>query len=155
VDALDNLICGGGAKVESTVVIRVDAERLAGGDGVCETSTGSVPVEEAIGAILAGAAVTVLLRDGVDITSVASGTRYVSDALKAALFERDDYRCVRPGCGATQHLELHHYRVGHAKSGPAAYWNLATVCSYDHDLISNGGHRLEGGPGRWSWIPPP
>jgi hypothetical protein len=71
------------------------------------------------------------------------------------VFERDDYHCVRPGCGATQHLELHHYRLDHANGGPAAYWNLATVCSHDHDLITHGSHRLEGGPGRWSWIPPP
>jgi hypothetical protein len=155
VDALDNLLCGGGATVQSSVVIRVDAERLAGGEGVCETSTGSVPVEEAIGAILAGAAVTVLGRDGVDITTVCSGSRYLSDALKAAVFERDGYRCVRPGCGATKRLELHHYKVGFARGGATAYGNLASLCHHDHDLVSDCGHRLEGGPGRWSWIPPP
>ena len=75
--------------------------------------------------------------------------------LDAAVFERDDYRCVRPGCGATQHLEVHHWRVDYSKRGPTAYWNLATLCSHDHDLVTHGGHRLEGGPGNWSWIPPP
>ena len=154
-DALEHLITGGGANVESTVVFRVDAERLVGGDGVCETATGPVRVEEAIGAILEGAAVRIVVRDGVDITTVCSGGRHISLELKTAVFERDDYRCVRPGCGATQHLEMHHWRVDHAKGGPAAYWNLATVCSHDHDLITHGGHKLEGGPGKWSWIPPP
>src|SRR5581483_10927783 len=154
-DALEHLITGGGANVESTVVFRVDAERLVGGDGVCETATGPVRVEEAIGAILEGAAVRIVVRDGVDITTVCSGGRHISLELKTAVFERDDYRCVRPGCGATQHLEMHHWRVDHAKGGPAAYWNLATLCSHDHDLITHGGHKLDGGPGKWSWIPPP
>jgi hypothetical protein len=154
-DAVANLLTGGGAEVKTEVVIRVDAGRLAGGEGMCETSTGSVPVEEAIGAILAGAAVKIVVRDGVDITTVTSGGRHITSELKTAVFERDSYACVRPGCGSTKHLEMHHYRLDHAKGGPAAYWNLATVCSHDHDLISHGSHRLEGGPGRWSWIPPP
>jgi len=154
-DALEHLVTGGGANVESTVVFRVDTERLVGRDGVCETATGPVDVNEAIGAILEGAAVRIVVRDGVDITTVCSGGRHISLELKTAVFERDDYRCVRPGCGATQHLEMHHWRVDHAKGGPAAYWNLATLCSHDHDLITHGGHKLDGGPGKWSWIPPP
>ena len=154
-DALDNLLGGGGATLKTEVVIRVDADKLAGDEGVCATTTGALPVEEAVGAILAGAAVTVLGRDGVDVSTVCSGTRYLSDAVKAAVFERDGYRCVRPGCGATKRLELHHYKVGFAKGGATAYWNLACLCHHDHDLITTGGHRLDGGPGRWSWIPPP
>src|SRR5947208_16160241 len=55
-DALVNLICGGGAKVDTTVVIRVDESRLRGEAGLCEAvATGAVPVSEAIGAILADA----------------------------------------------------------------------------------------------------
>ena len=154
-DALHNLVTGGGANVDSTVVIRVDAERLAGDEGICESATGPVSVDDAIGAILAGAFVKVVVRDGVDITRVAHSGRHLPAELKTAVFERDDQRCVRPGCGATQHLQVHHYRVEHARGGPAASWNLATVCRHDHDLITYGGHRLEGGPGRWSWVPPP
>jgi hypothetical protein len=64
-DALENLLTGGGAKVDATVVVRVDEERLSGGEGTCETtSTGTVPVEEAIGAILAGAFVKLLAHRG-------------------------------------------------------------------------------------------
>jgi hypothetical protein len=155
VDALENLITSGGATVESTVVIRVDADRMAGDEGSCETATGSVPVDEAIGAILAGAFVKIVEHDGVDVTKVAHAGRHLPAELKTAVFERDGYGCVRPGCGATQRLEVHHYRVDFAQGGATAYWNLATVCSHDHDLITHGGHRLEGGPGKWSWIPPP
>jgi hypothetical protein len=154
-DALARLLDEGGAKVDTTVVIRADAERLAGGDGICEAATGGVQVDEAIGAILAGAFVKAVLHDGVDVTNVHHAGRYIPAELKTAVFERDGFACVRPGCGANQRLEVHHYRIDYAKGGATAYWNLATVCSHDHDLISHGGHRLEGGPGKWSWVPPP
>ena len=154
-DALANLITEGGASVDSTVVIRADASAMAGGDGVCETAAGAVPVEEAIGAILAGAFVKVVLRDGAHVTKVHHAGRHVPAELKTAVHERDGFACVRPGCGATQRLEIHHYRVDYAKGGVTAYWNLASVCSHDHDLITHGGHRLDGGPGRWTWVPPP
>ena len=154
-DAVANLITEGGASVETTVIIRTDASHMAGGEGTCETSAGSVPVDEVIGAVLAGAFVKVLETDGTDVTRVAHPGRHRPAVLDTAVMERDDYRCVRPGCGATQRLEVHHYKVDHAKGGATAYWNLATLCRHDHDLVTHGGHRLDGGPGKWSWIPPP
>jgi hypothetical protein len=50
---------------------------------------------------------------------------------------------------------VHHWRIDHAKGGATAYWNLATLCRHDHDLVTHGGHKLGGGPGKWTWIPPP
>src|SRR5207302_4286479 len=134
-DALANLICGGGAKVDTTVVIRVDEARLRGEDGVCEAvATGAVPVSEAIGAILADAFVKIVLHDGVDITKVSHHRRHIPEVLRTAILERDGYTCVRPGCGATTRLEIHHWRVAHAKGGPMAYWNAASGWSHDPDL---------------------
>jgi len=130
-------------------------ERTAGTDVGVPSNAGSVPVSEAIGAILADAFVKVVLANGVDIIRVAHYGRHSPVELKTAVFERDDYTCVRPGCGSTSHLEVHHYKVDHARGGPAAYWNLCTVCPHDYDLLTHGGHRLEGGPGTWTWIPPP
>jgi hypothetical protein len=155
-DALVNLICGGGAKVDTTVVIRVDEARLRGAAGTCAaTATGPVPVSEAIGAILADAFVKIVAHDGSDVTRVVHHGRHIPEVLRTAIFERDAYTCVRPGCGATSHLEIHHWRVPHAKGGPMAMWNAASCCPHDHDLLTHGGHRLEGGPGNWTWIPPP
>ena len=155
-DALVNLVCEGGARVDTTVVVRVDESRLRGDDGMCEaTATGPVPVSEAIGAILAGAFVKVVADEGSDVTRVAHHGRHIPALLRTAILERDGYTCVRPGCGSTSHLEIHHYKVDHAKGGPVAYWNTASVCPHDHDLLTHGGHRLEGGPGNWTWIPPP
>ena len=136
------------------VVIRVDASRLAGGEGMCETtSTGAIPVDEAIGAILAGAFVKIVLHEGVDISKVAHVGRHLPAVVKTAVMERDAYACVH--CGSTTCLETHHYRVEYAKGGVTAYWNLATLCSRCHDLISNQGFVLAGGPGKWEWRAPP
>ncbi len=154
-DALLNLVTGGGASVDTTVVIRVDEAVLRDEDGSCETSTGPVPVQEAIGAILAGAFVKVLATNGVDVSLVAHPGRHRPATLDTAIFERDGYRCVRPGCSSAHRLQVHHYCIDYAKAGPTAYWNLATLCSFDHDLITYGGHRLEGGPGAWAWRGPP
>jgi hypothetical protein len=151
-----NLICGGGAKVDTTVVIRVDAERLAGGEGLCEAvATGAVPVSEAIGAILAGAFVKIVASNGTDISTVCHHGRHIPEVLRTAIHERDGYTCVRPGCGATTKLQIHHWVIDYGKKGPTVYWNLASACPHDHHLLTHGGHRLEGGPGNWTWIPPP
>jgi hypothetical protein len=154
-DALHSLITGGGARVETEMVIRVDEARLRGDEGVCETSTGTVPVEEAIGAILAGAFVKVVATNGIDVTRVVHAGRKLPAELRTAIVERDGYRCVRPGCDSAHRLEVHHYCVDFAKGGPTSYANLATLCSHDHDLVTYGGHRLAGAPGRWEWINPP
>jgi hypothetical protein len=89
------------------------------------------------------------------VTRVAHPGRHRPAVLDTAVFERDRSMCVRPGCGATQRLQVHHSKIDYAKRGPTAYWNLATLCRHDHDLVTHGGHQLEGGPGKWSWVPPP
>jgi len=145
---------GPSGRGNTEVVIRVDAARLAGGEGMCETtSTGAIPVDEAIGAILAGAFTKIVLMDGVDVSKVAHVGRHIPAVLKTAVMERDGYACVH--CGSTGRLEIHHYRVEYSKGGVTEYWNLVTVCSRCHDLISNEGYTLVGGPGAWEWRAPP
>lgn len=63
--------------------------------------------------------------------------------------------CVRPGCGATTKLQIHHWRIDYSEDGPTELDNLAAACRHDHHLLTHKGHRLEGGPGNWKWIPPP
>ncbi|MBA3655232.1 MAG: DUF222 domain-containing protein [Actinobacteria bacterium] len=155
-DALVNLIEGGGSTVDTVVVLRADATKIAGGEGMCQTADGAdVPVEVVIGEILAGAFVKVVLTDGTDIMKVSHPGRHIPEELRTAVTERDGYRCVRPGCGSIHRLETHHYRIDYGKRGPTAYWNLATLCRHDHRLATNRGHRLDGGPGDWKWIEPP
>jgi hypothetical protein len=142
--------------VDTTVVVRVDEARLRGEEGSCEvTATGPVPVSEAVGAILAGAFVKVVAHGGKNVTRVAHHGRHVPAEVRTAILERGSYTCVRPGCGATANLELHHYKIDHAKGGPVACWNVCCVCRHCHHLLTHGGHRLDGGPENWTWIPPP
>jgi hypothetical protein len=155
-DALANLIDGGGATIDTEVVIRVDESKLRGEEGICVTGDGAdLPAEVAIGAILAGAFVKVLATDGTDVSTVTHPGRYVPVELRTAVNERDGFRCVRPGCGSSFRLETHHYRVEVHDQGITAYWNLATLCRHDHRLVTYKGHRLEGGPGEWKWVEPP
>ena len=82
-------------------------------------------------------------------------TRHIPEVLRTAVQERDGWRRVRPGCGGRHRLQTHHCRIDYGKPGPTAYWNLATLFRFDHDLVTHRGHRLEGGPGNWKWIEPP
>ena len=115
-------------------------------------STGEVPVDDAIGAILTGAFIKIVLHDGVDITEVSHLGRHIPVESRTAVKERDSYRCVH--CGSTHRLETHHYKIDVAKRGPTADWNLATLCKYCHHLVTDCGFVLAGGPGRWDWIEP-
>lgn len=138
------------AKTE--VVIRVDESRLRGEAGMCETAAGPVPVDEAIGAILADAFVKIVVRDGVDVIRVKHVGRRVPAEVQTAVLERDGYACVH--CGSTVCLETHHYKRDFAAGGPTEYGNLVTLCSVCHDKVSNDGFVVGGGPARWTWIPP-
>ncbi len=155
-DALMRLVTGSATSADKggrgEVIIRVDATRLAGGDGMCEMSGYEVPVDDVIGAILAGYFMKAVLTDGVDITKVSHLGRHIPAELKTAIKERDSYRCVH--CGSTHRLETHHYKIDVAKRGPTAYWNLGTLCKYCHHLVTDCGYVLAGGPGRWEWIEP-
>ena len=154
-DALLALLTEGGASISTEVVIRVDSRRLGGEGGMCETDQGPVPVDTAIGAILAGAFVKVLLTDGIDVFKVCHPGRYRPVELDTAIKERDGGCCVRPGCSSTHRLEVHHYVTDYAKRGPTEYDNLATLCAKDHRLVTKKGHLLTGKPGAWTWIEPP
>jgi hypothetical protein len=139
------------------VLVRVDAAALRRGsvDGAetCEIAgVGTVPLASAR-ALLDDALLNVVVRDGIDISCVTSTKRTVPEALRLALVERDPV-CVVPGCTATQHLEIHHWQVGHRDRGPTCLANLARVCKPHHDLLTYRGWRLEGGPANWRWSGP-
>jgi hypothetical protein len=154
-DALVNLVEGEGAAVATEVVIRVDEAKLRGEPGGCATEAGPVPVDVAIGEILANAFVKIIATDGVDVTRVFHVGRDIPAILKTAIVERDAGRCVRPGCDSSHRLEVHHYKIDYREKGPTIYSNLATLCRRDHRLVTYGGHRLIGDPGAWEWIEPP
>jgi hypothetical protein len=147
------------------VILRVDLALLRGDRpidgtgtqstdaGVCEIpGVGPVPLETAR-ALLGDALCTLVVTDGVDVTTVCTLGRSVPHALKVALMERDRC-CVVPGCDATEHLEIDHWRIPFAEGGPASLDNLARLCRHHHQLRTHRGFTLTKDGTTWHWAPP-
>jgi len=153
-DALVRLVCGK-ATPRAHVMLRVDAAALRRGsldDGeVCEIAgVGQVPIATARD-LLGDCWYNVVVKDGVDVTTVTTTTRSIPHSLRIALTERDPM-CVVPGCPASEHLQIDHWRVDFAKNGPTRLDNLCRLCSRHHAMKTHGGWRLLGGPGKWRWV---
>ncbi len=161
-DGLVALCTGGGAEGSRLgppeLVVTVDAAALVRGevaDGeTCEIDgVGPVSVSGARG-LLGEALLTICITDGRDVRTVTSTTRVVPRRVRKALALRDP-ACVVPGCGQRSHLEIDHCRLDFAGGGLTALDNLCRLCPAHHRLKTRTGWRLGGGPGRWSWSPPP
>jgi hypothetical protein len=123
------------------------------GDETCEIAgIGPVPVATAR-QLLGDCYFNILVTDGIDVSTVTSTKRTIPHALRIAL-QRRDPTCVVPGCPITRHLQIDHWRVDWARGGRTELDNLARLCPAHHDLKTNHGWRLAGGPGRWRWVRP-
>lgn len=144
----------------ATVHVRVDHAALVRGyvepGELCEIpGVGPVPVEVAR-RLAVDSILSVLVTDGVDVTTVAHSGRTIPEALRRALVERDPV-CVVPGCDTRNDLEFDHIRP-FAEGGPASLANLARLCHWHHYLKTHHGHVLERGEvddpdgPAWRWI---
>lgn len=162
-DALVNLLVRGatgvgGAALSPRMLLRVDVEALLRGhtesDEVCAIpGVGDVPVAAAR-RLLPDSVLAVVITRGVDVTTVATIGRAVPAAVDLALRWRDPC-CVVPGCERTVRLERDHWRVAYVDGGDTSLDNLARLCRMHHQQKTHFGYRLDGGPGRWRWHPPP
>lgn len=139
------------------VLVRVDAAALrrgaTDGDETCEIA-GVGPVSVRVAReLLCDGFLTLLVTDGVDIRTVTSTTRTVPARVEKALLLRD-IRCVVPGCGATEGLEIDHWRKDFSWRGQTELTNLCRLCPAHHAMKTRTGWRLSGGPGRWRWLSP-
>nr|MDA8343239.1 HNH endonuclease signature motif containing protein [Actinomycetota bacterium] len=155
-DALHE-ICTGGGTGSPELVVTVDAGALVRGETqggeVCEIGgVGPVPVATAR-SLLGEAFLTICVTDGTDVRTVTSTSRVVPTRVRKALALRDP-ACVVPGCGQRSHLEIDHWRLDFSRGGLTALDNLCRLCAPHHRLKTRTGWRLEGGPGRWRWLPP-
>jgi len=151
--------CRNGGPV-ATVHVRVDHAALVRGyvkpGELCEIpGVGPIPVEVAR-RLGVDSVLSVLVTDGIDVTTVAHSGRTIPEALRRALVERDPV-CVVPGCDARNDLEIDHIRP-FAEGGPASLANLARLCHWHHYLKTHHGHLLERGEvddpdgPAWRWI---
>jgi hypothetical protein len=138
------------------VHVAVDSAALARGhtDGGerCEiTGVGPVPVTTAR-ALLDDASVSVLVRDGDDITAVSSPKRTIPAKLRRALETRYP-TCGVQACANDQFLEIDHI-VAVEDRGPTELTNLWRICSYHHALKTHGGWKVVGEDGDRDLVPP-
>jgi hypothetical protein len=119
----------------------------------CEIAgVGPVPVPVARDLWGTNPFVSLIETDGTDVHRIVRLGRRRPPEVDDALMVRDRC-CVVPGCASTRRLEAHHL-VPYAHTGRTTLDELALVCEHHHDLITHRGHRLEGGPGHWTWHPP-
>jgi hypothetical protein len=138
-------------------VVLVDAEALrrgtTQGDELCEIDgIGPVSVDAATD-LIGDAGLQFVIKDGMDVRTVTGTTRVIRDRINIALLVRDRH-CVVPTCGKRLGLERDHCKVDYAADGPTEMANLARLCPACHNLKTNGGWKLGGGPGHWTWDPP-
>jgi hypothetical protein len=138
-------------------LIIVNAESLrrgtTEGDELCEIE-GIGPVSVAAAKeLLSEGGFQYLVKEGFDIKTVTKSTRVISNCIDMALVVRDRV-CARPGCGNRLGLERDHWRLDYGKDGPTELENLVRLCPDCHKLKTDGGWRLEGGPGAWEWVAP-
>jgi hypothetical protein len=142
---------------EPVARVRVDIQALVRGSTepgeICEIpGAGPVPVSVAR-EVLSHGLLELVLHDGKDVQAIVTKTRYVPEALKIAIEERDQTCKVR-GCDCTEHLERHHtddYAIHHTTS----YAVLGRLCPDHHDLVTHRGYTIEvHDDGTWTLHPP-
>ena len=112
---------------------------------------GRVPVATVAG-LLPDSFVKVLVKDGVDVTTVCHIGRLVPAALRSALEARDKV-CAVPGCDTANGLEIDHI-VPVARGGATRLDNLVRLCHFHHAQKTYKGYLLTGRPGTWVWEAP-
>jgi hypothetical protein len=126
-----------GTKV--TVHVVLDHELLVRGgegDGTCEIPGVGPVAFEWVRSIMGDAFLTAVIKKGVDITTVAHlGRKYPAELMTAMIVGGRE--CSIDGCGVRGYLERDHVHEV-SKGGPTAWWNLAWLCYYHHQLKSRG-----------------
>jgi hypothetical protein len=154
-DALVALAAEGPCKPVE-VHVTVDSAALARGHTErgerCEIKgVGPAPVTTAR-ALLDDARVSVLVRDGDDITAVSSPRRTIPAKLRRALEARYP-RCGVKACANDQFLEIDHI-VSIENHGPTEPPNLWRICTHHHALKTHGGWKVVGDNGDRDLLPP-
>ena len=121
------------------VVVNVDAEVLATGDGsVCELDGGPGLPAETARRIACDAEIVGLVRgaDG-DVTGIGRAQRRPPRWMRRRLHARDG-GCRFPGCGERHTVHAHHIRHW-TKGGETDLANLVELCPFHHRLVHEGG----------------
>jgi hypothetical protein len=144
-------------RAKAHIFVNVDAAKLTRGDdtgGRCEIKgLGPVPVETAR-ELMGDALLTILVKKGVDVTTIAhDGTKTMPASVRRAVLARDP-ECVVDVCSAPT-SEVHH-RKYRSDGGEHSTANCVGTCGWCHDLIHYHGYTLEpNGDGTYHLRAPP
>jgi hypothetical protein len=144
-------------RAKAHLFVNVDAAKLTHGDaaqGVCEIKgVGPVPVATAR-ELLGDALLTILVKKGVDVTTIAhDGTKTMPAAVRRAVLARDP-ECVVDVCSAPS-TEVHH-KEWRSHGGEHSTKNCVGTCGWCHDLVHYHGYTLEpNGDGTYHLRAPP
>ncbi len=128
------------------VTVNVDASALAAtsddAPGCAELQDGTPLAAETIRRLCCDAGIVPTVVDGEGtVLDVGRRTRSIPPAIRRALTRRDA-GCRFPGCDRTRWLQAHH--VQHwAHGGRTSLGNLVLLCHHHHQLLHEGGYRLE------------
>ena len=142
----------------AVVHLRLDVAALERGSlkpgEICEVAgVGPIGLEAAKRFLQDSYRVGVLVQ-GDNIHTVAGLGHSIPDRLRRAVWERDDFKCVVPGCN-TNHAghQIDHVIPVHQR-GPTKLYNLALLCLFHHGLKTHHGYRLKHHRHRWIWSGP-
>jgi hypothetical protein len=117
----------------------------------CEINGVPAPVTT-VRSLLDDAVVSVLVRDGDEITAVSSPKRTIPIKLRRALEARYPV-CGVKGCANDRFLEIDHV-VPLAEGGRTEIANTWRICPHHHFLKTYDGWVVVGEPGNWDLVPP-
>ena len=127
---------GSGTPDHYQVTVHVDESALRGSAG-----RSGLPIES-VRRIACDSDLVVLVKDRHgEPLSVGRKTRVVPTAIERALWARDK-GCRFPGCGRKRYVHAHHI-VHWATGGETSLANLMLLCSKHHNLVHEGGFRIE------------
>ncbi len=118
------------------VTVHVDHAALANGNG-----RSSLPIESVKRLCCDGDAIVIVENEDGEPLSVGRKTRTVPTAIKRALRARDK-GCVFPGCHHKRFVDAHHIQHWSA-GGETSLENLLLLCERHHQLVHEGGFRIE------------
>jgi hypothetical protein len=126
----------GGTPDHYQVTVHVEEAALRGGAG-----RSGLPIES-VRRIACDSDLIVLVENAAgEPLSVGRKTRIVPVAIQRALWARDK-GCRFPGCGRTRFVDAHHV-VHWAKGSETSLANLLLLCTAHHNLVHEGGFRIE------------
>ncbi|MGH9136345.1 MAG: DUF222 domain-containing protein [Acidimicrobiales bacterium] len=126
----------------TTVVVHVDADVLAGGDGAAHVENGPALSTETVRRLACDAGIVVSAEgpDGATL-DVGRKSHSIPVAIRRALRRRDG-GCRFPGCTARAFVDGHHIKHW-AFGGVTALLNLLPLCRSHHRAVHNGGFTIE------------